>query len=390
MNYSKFSSAEDRHTAQAIKLTVDTNLYVVGHTCQCLDLDKFLKDNPKIDGAIRGEFDFTALDLANEIPMNEIKGLTWKHDERIVHNPDRSPATSEQLEKFPFVTDVYKRHLNIRKYRQAPQLWPFVDMFTGRGCYWSQCIFCLWPFTLNKGAFYRTRSIRNVIEEIFFIKEKLPYVKEVFIQDDTLPPWRAKQLSQAIIDEELDLTWSCYARPEKNMTLDLLRLMKRAGCRCLHVGYETSDQQILNAVKKGVTPETMMKFTENANRAGLIIHADFIVGLPDETVDTIRQTIDWAKKLKVHSYQFMTPKVYENTPLYEEIIQCGGTIQEGEVSYPHLSNEELQKWTRIATKACLLNPPFIKRLLLMPSQWARVVPAAINILPLLLGGKNEE
>lgn len=386
MNYSKFSSSEDEQTAQAIRNLTDAGIVVVGASCQCIDIDSFLKNNPSIDGVIRGEFDFPVLTLANETPKKEVQSLSWRDNGRITHNQMRSPATSEELEGFPFVVDVYRRHLNIRKYRQAPQLHPFVDTFTGRGCYYNKCLFCLWACTFNQDAGYRTRSIENVISEFKFIKEKMPYIKEIFIQDDTFPAWRAKELATALTNEGLDVTWSCYARPDKTMTYETLKLMKQSGCRSLHVGYESANQKILDAVQKGTDAETMMKFTENAYRAGLKVHADLIIGLPYETIDTIKATIQWAKKLKVYSYQFITPKVYENTSLYDLVVQSGGQVKDGEISYPYLSNEEINKWARIATKECLLNVSFIRRLGFTPSEWGRIIRAAIDIAPYLWKG----
>ena len=191
------------------------------------------------------------LELANGFPENKINNLSWKRSGKIFTNPERPHVSSDQLNEFPFVTDVYNRHLNIKNYRQAPQLHPFVDLFTGRSCYWGKCTFCLWPYTINRGAPYRTRKIENVIQEMRFINDALPFVREVFIQDDTLPEWRARELSASIIKSGLDITWSCYARPDAKMDYKTLSLMKRAGCRCLHVGYESADQQILRNIRKG-------------------------------------------------------------------------------------------------------------------------------------------
>ena len=91
----------------------------------------------------------------------------------------------------------------------------------------------------------------NVIKEIRFIQKEMPWVKEIFIQDDTLPAWRARELSQAILDAGLKVTWSCYARADATMDYETLSLMKRSGCRIMHVGYETSDPEILRSIVKG-------------------------------------------------------------------------------------------------------------------------------------------
>jgi radical SAM superfamily enzyme YgiQ (UPF0313 family) len=198
------------------------------------------------------------------------------------------------------------------------------------------------------------------MQEFLFISKELPSVREIFIQDDTLPDWRARELSSAILESGLDLVWSCYARPD--MDYDTLRLMREAGCRCVHVGYESSDSQILRNIRKGVTPRVAEKFTEAANRAGLLIHGDFVLGLPGETVQTIQATIKWARKLEVHSYQFTTPKIWPGTMFYEW-LEKNRFLEDRQVAYPHLSNSELREWAKRAMRACYFQWGYLRRLL---------------------------
>ena len=343
--------------SEKIKEATGSRIVFVGPWCSIGPAEKLQKSS-RVNFLARGEFDFTVLELADGVPEEKIKGLTRKNDGEIVHNEDRPPVSPKQLDEFPFVTDVYRRHLNIRNYRIGPQLYPFVDLFTGRGCPWGKCTFCLWPNTINRGSSYRTRSIGNVLAELRFVSEKLPFVKEVFIQDDTMPGWRAREMSHAIIEDGLKITWSCYSRADKDY--ETLKLMKQAGCRLLQVGYESSSLQILENVRKGLTPEIMERFTEDANRVGLKILADFIFGLPGESKETIKATIRWAKKLNADVYQFATPKAYPNTPLHEWMEEKR-YLNDGEVHYPNLSNEELSAWVRRAMRECYFNWNFVKR-----------------------------
>lgn len=186
VNFSTISSAEDIAMGNAIKDVGDCYTVFVGPCCS-IKPGETLSKSEKIDALVRGEFDYTILELAEGISEKNIKGLSWKKDKEVVHNEDRPPISQEQLNEFPFVTDVYSRHLNIKNYYQAPHLYPFVDLFTGRSCSYNKCTFCLWPFTINKNAPYRTRNLENVIAELEFVSKKLRFVKEIFIQDDTLP-----------------------------------------------------------------------------------------------------------------------------------------------------------------------------------------------------------
>ena len=373
------SLENDIAIGERMKDLTDSYIVLVGPWCSCVNHDELLKHS-KIDSLAIGEFDYTVLELAEGRPENTIDGLVWKNNGKIIYNPIRKPLTTEQINEFPFVTDVYRRHLNIQSYFQAPHLHPFVDLFTGRGCSWGKCTFCLWPHTINKGAPYRTGDINKTIEELEFIKEKLPFVREVFIQDDTLPAWRARELATGIIEAGLDITWSCYARSDATYDLETLKLMKKSGCRCLHVGYESSNPQILKNIKKGVNVKMMEKFTEVTNKVGLVNHADFIIGLPGETEETIKATVKWAKTLKVDSYQFTVPKPYPETPFYEWLEE-NGYLKDGWANYPHLSSEDIDKWTRWALRETNMNPRYLLRMLRKPNEWRRLLRSAKYVVP---------
>ncbi len=346
-----------------------------------------LNKSSKVSLLARGEFDFTVLELANNVPREQIKGLVWKDAMGEVHvNPQREPVSAEELDRFPFVTDVYRRHLNINNYHQSGHQHPFVDLFTGRGCAWGLCTFCLWPNTINKGAGYRTRQMASVIEELRFTQDEMPYIKEVFIQDDTLPEERAIELSEAILENKLKLCWSCYSRA--NLGLSTLQLMKRAGCRTMHVGFESSNPQILKNIKKGTSIKTMEEFARNANSVGLFIVADFITGLPGETVDTIKATVEWAKKLPVQRYTITLPKPYPETPFYDWLVEHN-CLKDGHPDYPDLSTEDIYRWNKWSLRHVYLSPDYFFRMITKPYEWYRIARSARYLLPYLTSKEDK-
>ena len=379
---SSASLKSDLEITARIKEATSAYTVFVGPWCGVLQDDIFTRSsslNNVVDSMVIGEFDYPLLDLANGKYYSEVAGLWWRENSgRITKNKPQKPVTAEALNGFPFVTDIYSRHLNIKNYFQAPQLYPFIDLFTGRGCCWGKCIFCLWPHTMTQGLPYRLRKIENVIEELKFIKRELPSVKEVFIQDDTLPGPRARELSENILKANLKMTWSCYARP--NMDLPTLKLMKKAGCRCLHVGYESANKEILKNIQQGINREKMEEFTENAHKAGLIIHADFIFGLPGETVQTIKETIAWAKKLYVHSYQITSPKVFAHTPLYELLKKQASLKDADHLELEVLDGEKLSYWVRRGILELHCNPAYILRLLKIPAELGRVIRGGWQVI----------
>ncbi len=358
----------------------------VGPWC-ATDPEGILKKASAVDGLIRREFDLPLANLADILgrrgDIGEVKELTWRRGDEIVSNPDGEFINSQQLEELPFVTDVYRRYLNLKNYRQTSLKYPFIDLFTARGCYWGKCTFCLWPFTIQRGACYRARSISNVIEELKFIKKELPEVKEIFFQDDALPPRRTKELAEAILKNNLNLVWSAYARTD--IDYETLKLAKRAGCRILHVGYESGNDQILKNVKKGETVEKMEKFTKDAKRAGLKIHGDFIIGLPGETKETIKETIDFAKKINISDYQFVVPQPHPATPYHDYLEENNFLSEGGKPSYPEFSIEKLEYWRFRAYREIYFSPRYLLTRVLgaikEPSEAVRLLRVARRGLP---------
>jgi len=378
----------DVRLAEEIKKEVKCQIAFVGPWCAA-DQEKILNKSETVDAVIRKELELPLLSLVERKNISEIKGLSWRKNGQIIHNPDEDFLTPEQLNELPFVTDVYRRHLDIRKYHQTSLRHPFVDLLTGRGCSWGQCIFCLWPHTIHKGAsLYRKRNIKNVIEELKNVQKTMPEVKEIFIQDDTLPKERAIELSEEILRTNLKITWSCYAKPL--LDYETLKLMKKSGCRCLHVGYESADLDILKFSRKGQNQEMMEKFTKDAQRAKLIIHGDFLIGLPGENKETILKTVNWAKTLGLLDYQFAVIQPEPGTPLYEFLKERGFLSGEDEVNYPQFSSRDMFDWRLRAYKKIYLDPKYILRLLKHPSEMERLFKMAGSALPNLIFKKGDK
>ena len=370
----------DLECAEALYDLTGAEVVLVGPSAS-IQPAKTLQASAKVNMLARGEFDFTVLELAGKVPRENIRGLIFKDDAgKVIQNPPREPVTPAELNEFAFVTDVYRRHLTIRNYHQADQFYPYIDLFTGRGCSWGKCTFCLWPNTINQGSGYRVRDITNVIEELRSISTEMPYIKEIFFQDDTLPAPRAVELSRAIIDADLKLCWSCYARPTADMTDEVLRLMKRAGCRTMHVGYESADQQILKNINKGTSVTTAEEFTRRACKAGLLIVGDFLTGLPGETMETIKKTVAWARRLPVQRYTFSLPKPYMETPLYD-YLEEHDMLKEGHPNYPGLSAEEIYKWNKWSYRQVYFSPNYFFRMLPKPREWDRIARSAVYAIP---------
>ena len=212
-----------------------------------------------------------------------------------------------------------------RRYNVPFLLYPFVSLYTTRGCP-AQCTFCLWPQTLS-GHPWRKRSSDAVAAKWRRPKNTGPDVKEFFFDDDTFNIQKARTIELCAKLKPLKLTWSCTSRVTTDY--ETLKAMKEAGCRLLIVGYESGDQQILKNIKKGATVERARQFTKDCHKLGLKVHGDFILGLPGETKETIRRTIDFAKELDVETIQVSVAHAYPGTELYDYAKANGFILNEG-------------------------------------------------------------
>ena len=302
-----------------------------------------------IDFVCREEYDYTCVELAEGRPYAEIDGITWRApDGSLVRNRDR--AQIEDMDVLPMVSPIYKRDLDTSKYFGGYQRHPYISFYTGRGCK-SRCTFCLWPQTIS-GHRYRHRSVPKVIEEVQYILREMPEVKEIFFDDDTLADAHAfvVELSGELAklgfgQKGFDVTWGCNAKA--NVPQPVLAAMKAGGCRVLLVGYESGNQKILHNIKKGLRTDVARQFTKDAHALGLTIHGTFILGLPGETLETIEETINYAKEIDPHTIQVSLAAPYPGTFLYKQATENGwfdnsnalltdGGNQIAQLSYPHL------------------------------------------------------
>lgn len=308
--------------------------------------ERSLKECREIDFVVRKEFDYAVCEFANGKPLDEILGISFLKNGSVVHTPDRPEI--QDLDSLPHVTEVYRRDLDVTRYNVPFLLYPYVSLYTTRGCP-AQCTFCLWPQTLS-GHPWRKRSTDDVAREMAKAKDLWPDVREFFFDDDTFNIQKVRTIELCQKLKPLNLTWSCTSRVTTDY--ETLQAMKEAGCRLLIVGYESGDQQILKNIKKGATLERARQFTKDCHKLGLVVHGDFILGLPGETRDTIRNTIAFAKELDVETIQVSVAHAYPGTELYDYAVKNGfmvgdnkmvdeGGHQLAHIQYPGLPAEEI-------------------------------------------------
>jgi hopanoid biosynthesis associated radical SAM protein HpnJ len=323
-----------------------------------------LQASESIDFVAREEFDYTCKDIADGLAFAEVQGISYRQaDGKIVHNAGRPMI--EDMDALPFVAPVYQRDLNIHNYFIGYLNYPYVSIYTGRGCR-SRCTFCLWPQTVG-GHRYRTRSPESVLAEVQWIKENMPEVKEIMFDDDTFTDFRprAEEIARGL--GKLGVTWSCNAKA--NVPYSTLKIMKDNGLRLLLVGYESGDDQILLNIKKGLRTDIARRFSDDCHKLGIMVHGTFILGLPGETRETIAKTIAFAKEINPHTIQVSLAAPYPGTRLYEQAVENNWIapnkvinlvndkgVQLATISYPHLSKEEIYHGVEAFYKSFYFRP----------------------------------
>jgi radical SAM superfamily enzyme YgiQ (UPF0313 family) len=255
----------------------------------------------------------------------------------------------DDLDRLPFVVEIYKRDLDLTRYSIPFILYPYVSFYTSRGCP-AHCTFCLWPQTVT-GHRWRTRSSESVVAEVRRAQELFPQIKEIFFDDDTFTWDKSRVLDLCGKLQPLKFTWSCNARVTTDF--ETLEAMKKAGCRLLVVGFESGDPTILKNIKKGATIQRALAFMKDCRRLGLLVHGDFQIGHPGETRETIEKTIRFAVQLDPDTIQVSISHPFPGTQFYDYLKDHGYltstamTDNQGHqlpnIQYPGLSRQEIIK-----------------------------------------------
>lgn len=334
--------------------------------------DETFTFSDNIDFIVRGEHDYTLRDLAlaieNGSDASGIDGISFRQNGTITHNQSR--ALISNLDDLPFVSEVYKRHLNIWDYFNPDCLFPNVTILTGRGCPY-RCTFCLWTATLS-GYKTRFRSVDSVLDELMYIQNNFPDARAVFFEDDifTINEKRCVELCEGMIRRGFKLKWNANSRAD--VSYETLKVMKRAGCRALCVGFETGNQEILDAYGKRLKLDDFYAFARNAHKVGIHFHGAFIVGGPGENLRTMENTLKLACQIKPDTAQFYPLMVYPGTVEYERMKENGMLVSEKYEDYltpnglhntiirtQDMTPEELIRWCDHARRVFYLRPGFI-------------------------------
>ena len=289
--------------------------------------DEIIQD-PNIDVVVRGEGEVTFSELIEALPdgdLHSIAGLTFMDKDEIIHTQNR--PLLEDLDTLPLPA----RHLvNYEGYHQVPDAVfaePLREILTSRGCPF-QCIFC--SARLMSGYKYRYHSPERVLEEVDLLVNKYR-ARQIAVLDDNFVVDRQRTIDicEGLLKRgyHKKLVWTTAARADQ-VDLELLKLMKKAGFALVSFGVETGSPRLLKMIQKGETMDQIEKAVRDAHQAGLKVRGTLILGLPTETQEDSRATIEWAKNLQLDFAKFSLATPYPGTVLYEEALKQGLDVRD--------------------------------------------------------------
>lgn len=315
--------------------------------------------NEFVDFVAIGEYEFTLLELVEALEERRdprVRGIAFRTREGVTVTERRPPV--DPLDRLPFPA----RHLfPMHAYHELfCQHRPNLQMLTSRGCPY-RCIFCLWPSTIYFGRKHRPHSPGRVVNEMeHVIEEYNP--REIYFDDDTatLPRDRILEICALIRERGISAKWSMMGHV---MTVDreMLGEMAAAGCIGIKFGVESADPEILRRSKKYLKLEKVKRVVGWCKELGIKSHLTFLLGLPGESVDSIKKTINFALSVDPDSVQFSIAVPFPGTEFYALAKKEGWLISEdwsnydgarcSVVSYPTLSSRAIEDAYRLAVRS---------------------------------------
>ena len=314
------SFGSDLKTCDMVK-TRFSNAFYVGWGSICKVEPEAVLSKSHLDAVISDELEFAILNLVNalssKVELHEVGGISFKANASVVRNP--SVSGEKSLDALPL--PAYHL-LDLKSYKASESYFfpegsrsRFVTFFTllsSRGCDFN-CFYC--PYPTSFGA-WRAMTPKKVVDEMEFLVKNYG-IKVFWFHDQvfTMIPERVEEICSEIINRGLHVTWACETHLKKLPTLLMIK-MREAGCSRIQVGIETGDPKLLaKAGKLGCTADEVEKTMRQLHELGILVEANFIVGLPGENWSTVRNTANMIRRTKPDDVAISMITPYPGTPL---------------------------------------------------------------------------
>ncbi|MFA6389620.1 MAG: radical SAM protein, partial [Patescibacteria group bacterium] len=340
--------------------------------------DHIIENIPMIDCLSYGEGERTILPIVDSFEKTgkiaaDLPG-TWGKtaDGRFIKNPPTEPIIKMD-ELLPPAYELY----DYKIYQPLPLQYkkmPNANLVTSRGCPWGKCTFCF-----NSGRakqIYRRHSPARVVAEIKSLYENQG-VREITFWDDNFlinERWII-EFCDLLDKSGIKIPWSACGRVN-SVTENMLKRAKQSGLWCIFFGFETGNQDLLDRIKKGATLEQARRAVKWCDELGLDIRASFMLGLPGETPEKARNTINFAKELNTSFAMFLITYPEWGTELYDDAMKSGYIVPlyKGRTTPTYIPNgyknaEEVREMQKKAFRAYYFRPAFFWKHLKRIKSW---------------------
>ena len=373
------SCLNDYEVANRIKIDLDIPVVLVGRHVSAMP--EHALDRCDCDFVCLREYEKTVVQIAEyfsgNIEKEEILGVAYKIAEDI--KTARPQIPFKDLDEIPWVTPIYKRFLRPRDYFYGHSLHPLVVFDTSRGCPYH-CSFCVYPQTFS-GHTLRFRSVEDVVGEFRWVRENMPEIETVMLEDDTfiVNKRRTELLADALIADGNNLPYDSNCRVDVGVDKDFLAKLHKSGARLFCVGFESGSNDVIGHMIKNNNKKhdstytsTAQEFSQICSDVGIMVHGCFMIGNLNETPETLEQTLSFAKDLEIDTAQFFPIMVYPGTEAYREAKEKGYLrtedynewltdtgLHDSVVDLPNITAEELVKFADRARREFYIRPRYI-------------------------------
>ena len=337
--------------------------------------------NPNVDVCVVGEGEKTFSELLdvyekdrNIDALHSVRGILFRKNSEILANPPRERITN--LDELPFparhLIDITRYRPSVLHYKRSPAF-PIV---CGRGCPF-RCTFCSCSKVFKGRVTIRTPE--NVLEEVKQVMEKYG-AKEIMFWDDTFGLYENWTYKLCELIKPLKITWSCWMRVT-TVNPEILKKMAESGCWHISYGVESGNQKVLDTIKKHCTLDQIKNAFTWTHNTGMEARGTYILGLPNDTWESMMDTINIAIETKADYAQFQLLTPYPGTELWETATQYGEfaikDFSKYTIWFPvfvpkGLTQEQLVKAHRFSYRKFYFRPAYIWQRIKSINSWLDV------------------
>jgi radical SAM superfamily enzyme YgiQ (UPF0313 family) len=368
--------------------------HTIGICCTLVSFSETVLNEVKdLDIYLRHQYEVVAPEIIEKLSgrddLSVVAGITYRQEGKIKINRDADPI--KNYDDVPLPAYDLLKSFDLY-YADTKHGQPFTIMYTSKGCSYN-CIYC----TMANSK-WKPRSAESVMGELRYLKKNYNINTVMFFDETfTMDKKRVEKITQAMIDEKLNIKWYCNSRVDI-LDMDILERMKQAGCRAVCMGIESGSQKIIGGANKRISVDKSAQAIQMVKDVGIKAYCSFIMGLPGENATTVKETIEFIKKTLPTGGEVNVASPYPGTKLYDIALEKGWITKQIDfrsmnqsksmMRTDELTTQEIDKARDKAYQALILNPKWwiqnIGYVIRNPNDFDLAYKYCINVFKLTL------